>query len=52
MTRQPRHEQRRYVRLEQGHILRHEKYVLDMTGEQEMVEEGINKDFRQGGGAL
>lgn len=49
MTRQPHHEQRRYVRLEQSHMLRHEKYVLDMTGEQETLQEGMIKNYSQGG---
>lgn len=30
-------------------MLRHEKYVLDMTGEREMLQEGKVKDYSQGG---
>lgn len=49
MTMQSPHERRRYVRLEQSHMLRHEKYVLDMTGEQKMLQEGMIKNYSQGG---
>ena len=30
-------------------MLRHEKYVLDMTGEQEMLQEGMVKNYSQRG---
>ena len=30
-------------------MLRHEKYVLDMTGEQEMLQEGMIKNYSQRG---
>ena len=49
MTRQPHHERRRYLRLDQSHLLRHEKYVLDMTSELEMRQEGMIKNYSQGG---
>ncbi len=49
MTKQHPSERRRYVRLEQHHMLRHEKYVLDMTGEQQMLQEGMIKNYSLGG---
>lgn len=56
-------ERRRYVRLEQRHLLRHEKYVFGMTGSGEMLpigsprtgtsglreEEGTIKNYSLGG---
>ncbi len=42
-------ERRRYVRLEQSYMLRHEKYVFDLTGERELVEEGKIRDYSLGG---
>lgn len=42
-------ERRRYVRLEQQHMLRHEKYVFGMTGSGEMPEEGTIKNYSLGG---
>ena len=49
-------ERRRYVRLEQQHMLRHEKYVFGMTGSGEMLprgspreEEGTIKNYSLGG---
>ena len=49
MTPQPPHERRRYVRLEQSHMLRHEKYVLDMADEHEILQEGMIKNYSLGG---
>ena len=49
MAPQPHHERRRYLRLEQGHMLRHEKYVFDLTGEHEILQEGVVKNYSLGG---
>lgn len=49
MTQPPHHERRRYVRLEQQYMLRHEKYVLDMTDEHETLQEGMIKNYSLGG---
>ena len=49
MTQQPPSERRRYVRLEQQHMLRHEKYVFEMTDEREIFEEGMVKNYSLGG---
>lgn len=49
MTQQHPSERRRYVRLEQQHILRHEKYVFGTTGNGEMLEEGMIKNYSLGG---
>ncbi len=46
-------ERRRYVRLEQQHMLRHEKYVFGMTGSGQRLpegrEEGTIKNYSLGG---
>lgn len=42
-------ERRRYVRLKQSYMLRHEKYVFDLTGERDLVEEGKIRDYSLGG---
>ena len=49
MTQQNPSERRRYVRLEQQHMLRHEKYVFGKTGSGEMLEEGRIKNYSLGG---
>lgn len=42
-------ERRRYVRLEQRHLLRHEKYVFGVTGSGELLEEGTIRNYSLGG---
>lgn len=49
MAQQNPGERRRYVRLEQQHMLRHEKYVFGATGSGEMPEEGMVKNYSLGG---
>lgn len=49
MTQQHPSERRRYVRLEQQYMLRHEKYVFGKTGSGEMLEEGTIKNYSLGG---
>ncbi len=42
-------ERRKYVRLGQQHMLRHEKYVFQASEKQEAVDEGVLKNYSTSG---
>lgn len=49
MTQKFPHERRRHARLEQRHMLYHEKYVFGMSDDKEILEKGTIKNYSLGG---
>lgn len=49
MTNPQKRERRRYVRLDQRHILRHEKYVFSSSPDERSIREGVLKNYSAGG---